>query len=61
MASCSDGNEWQSTRSQKMQMNKVSDLGQVHVGARGGGLVSSSENEDNSTSLIDRYEDQIKE
>lgn len=53
--------EWQSIGSQEMLKNKVSGLGQVHVGARGEGLVFSSENEDNSTSFIGRYEDQIKE
>lgn len=56
--------EWQSTGGQGIHMNKVSDVGQVHVlgvGGGGEGLVSSSENEDNSTSLIGRYEDQIKE
>lgn len=55
--------EQQSTGGQGIHMNKVSDLGQVHarVGVCGGGLVSSSESEDNSTSLIGRYKDQIKE
>lgn len=39
-------------------MNKLSDFGQVHSW---GALVSSAENEDNSTFLVGSHEDQIKE
>lgn len=53
--------EQQSPESHKVHINKVSDPGQVYLGAKGRRLVSSSDNEDKSTSLVSRYEGQIKE
>lgn len=51
---------WEKQRagSQEIHMNKLSDFGQVHWW---GALVSSVENEDNSTFLVGSHEDQIKE